>query len=424
MKKISVFLYIGILLLTACSFNDGGQENETEIPTATFASLALTPPQTATMSSTRTPLPTFTSTPSITPIPPTATDTPIPTATPPVMGIVNGRQAINVREGPSTNFEIIRALIPGTPIEIIYQNPEGTWYNIVMDDGVQGWMIATAIYLQETPTPIPSMTPSPDLTALAMGTSLPTALIGGGTMTPTPPRSAVTATPIGTPAATDIADGTDEPTVSFLPVINIDTINMTATSLAAGILNVSPPAEITIEPLTTATPMATSTGDVVPANTSGPIPTLAPDAVTSPIPTSSGDANVKIGADIFAMCNDLNYGVPAPTDLAAGSTAEVYWAWFATSTEYIQQHVDAVTYEVRINDVLLSNWRQYGFPVGSVSSGWYVKYWYVPVGELESGEYHISYRATWSEQVTDGNAYFGPGTANLIDEGTCDFVVR
>jgi hypothetical protein len=74
--------------------------------------------------------------------------------------------------------------------------------------------------------------------------------------------------------------------------------------------------------------------------------------------------------------------------------------------------------------MLLADWRQYGFPADQVSSGWYVKYWYVPVGTLEAGEYHISYRATWSEQITDGNAYFGPGTANLIDEGSCDFVVR
>jgi hypothetical protein len=53
-----------------------------------------------------------------------------------------------------------------------------------------------------------------------------------------------------------------------------------------------------------------------------------------------------------------------------------------------------------------------------------VKSWYVPAGELtEPGTYRIEYRASWSQQISDGYELFGPGTNNLIEEGSCTFTV-
>lgn len=424
-RRLSVIVLCGLMVLTACN---SGSSEATGVPTSTLAPLiSLTPRVTATPFITRTPPPTFTPIPSETPIPPTETTTPSPTVTPPVIGIVGGAQRINVREGPGTNYDSISSLVPGTGIEVVYQNPEGTWLNIKMEDGTQGWVSAGLIYIESTSTPFPSMTPSPDLTAIALGTPLPTALLGGGSITPTPPRSAVTATPPGTPAPPTEESGTQAPTDSFLPVIDIDAINMTATSLAGGESQpISPPA-----PLLTVTPTPGAPTAEVPV----PIditPTLVPINVTpgSPEPgpttagpTPSGATSVQQGVDILAMCNDSAFRSPPPTDLAAGSTVDVFWGWFVTDPQYMDDHLDAVSYEVRINDQLLRNWRNTSSDLLQ-EGDWFVKYWYVSAGPLEAGSYRITYRATWSEQISDGLSNFGPGTNNLVEEGSCDFVVR
>ena len=122
------------------------------------------------------------------------------------------------------------------------------------------------------------------------------------------------------------------------------------------------------------------------------------------------------------MCNNPNFNINPPTNLAAGSTGEIYWAWYMAGPEFERQHLDAVSYEVRINGRLLDNWRQFGQRVIQVGDSW-AKYWYVPTGELDAGEYTITYRATWSEQITDGWDVFGPGTRNAVEEGSCNFTV-
>jgi hypothetical protein len=423
-RRLSAIVFTGLLVMTACN---GGSSETTTVPTSTLAPLvSLTPRTTATPFITRTPPPTFTPIPSETPIPPTDTLTPSPTITPPVIGIVGGAQRINVREGPGTNYETIDTLVPGTGIEVVYQNPEGTWLNIKMEDGTQGWVSAGLIYIEATSTPFPSMTPSPDLTALALGTPLPTALIGGGSITPTPPRSAVTATPPGTPA-TPTRTGSPAPTDSFLPVIDIDAINMTATALAGGeTVPISPPAPLATGTIASVPPTADATlpldvtPTLIPLNVS---PGATEVAATPVVPTPSGAATVQQGVDILAMCNDSAFRSPPPTDLAAGSTVDIFWGWFVTDPEYMDDHLAAVSYEVRINDQLLPNWRRTSSDL--IQEGdWYVKYWYVRTAPLEAGNYHVTYRATWSEQITDGVSNFGPGTRNLVEEGSCDFVVR
>lgn len=417
MRKLSVLFSLMILILVACDGDDG--EEAAALPTATLAPLVTQPQATATPFFTRTPLPTFTPIPSETPIPPTSTNTSTPTEAPPVIGIVRSMQSINVREGPGTTFSTIRALVPGTGVEILGQNQDGSWLNIKMEDGTEGWAAARLMFIEPTTTPFPTMTPSPDQTALALGTPLPTALIGGGTVTPTPPRAAVTDTPVGTQPASPTPSGTPDPTEPFLPVIDVNAINLTATALALGVVPVSPPVSVSgqspndpAETPEVITPPVETTAD----NTANP--TQAP-----PANPPTGGATVQEGADVFAMCNDSFFGVPAPTDLAVGSTVDVFWAWYVADPQYVEQHTEAVNYEVRLNGELLSDWRQYGTRTVQVGSQ-YAKYWYVPVGALDAGEYEITYRATWSEAITDGFDSFGPGTANPVEEGSCNFIVR
>jgi hypothetical protein len=205
-------------------------------------------------------------------------------------------------------------------------------------------------------------------------------------------------------------------TESFLPIRDPASIYETATALAGG---VSIPTSV---PNTNAT--ATATGQSPNAQaTANPNVTQSP-TTNAPTPVqNTGNLIVQQGIDVFASCDDASFGLPAPTNIGAGSTIDVYWAWFMRSPDFIDEHLNAVSYEVRVNGVLLSNWRQYGLGTRQQGAA-FVKYWFVPFGPLQAGEYTITYRATWSQQITDGWGFFGPGTSHPIEQGSCTFVVR
>lgn len=399
LQKIAWFMLF--LALTGCG---SGEQAVAELPpTETLSPLiTLTPRVTATPQISRTPLPTFTFTPSETPIPPTPSNTFTPTEIPPILGIISSLQSVNVRTGPSASSPAFEALDAGTRVEILGENPEGTWLNVELEDGRQGWVSAALVFIEASPTPFPSLTPSPDFTALALGTVLPTAVFGGGTVTATPPRSIVTVTPVSEVSATEETPVTAQPGSTVdLPVINTTAVFQTATALAGGVSLITP----------------------TPAQIGGS--TATTDAPGSPVPTvPAGTGTVQNGVDVLAYCDNPVFARPAPTNLAAGSTIDVFWGWFAKTRDQLQQHRENAIYEVRVNGKLLTNWDQYASSVREESDGNYHIYWYVPSEPLPAGQNKITYSLTWRNQITDGYDVFGPGTNNLSETGSCTFTVR
>lgn len=404
-KKLFVLALSLLVALTisACGGDEGTAVAE-QLPTHTLAPLVtLTPRFTATPEVSRTPLPTFTLTPSETPIPPTPSNTFTPTEVPPVIGIIVSMDTVNVRRGPGGSYPAFVALDSGTGVEVLGTNPEETWLNIKLQDGQEGWVFAALVRIEPTPTVFPTFTPSPDLTALALGTPLPTAIIGGGTVTPTPPRSVVTPTLAGQEAQAPTA--TLQPTNTLdLPVVDVTSIHLTATALAEGI-------SATATPLPT---VASTTRGTAQSTTQNP----------TARPTTSGNAEVRTGVDVLAYCDDTSANSPAPTNLAAGSTLDVYWAWYARTEEQIQQHVTHANYEVRINGDYLEDWEDYIQSTILKDDGNYWVYWYVPSDPLPAGEIKITYRLTWDAQITDGYGSFGPGTGVTENTGSCTFTVK
>lgn len=395
-KRLLLHLVLfGLLLASGCSTDTATQE---VVATLTLApNVSRTPRFTATPIPSRTPLPTMTFTPSETTIPPTPSDTPPPSATPPILGSVVSLQSINVREGPGVGFAAIEALRPATRVEILGRNNDGTWLNIRMEDGNEGWVSSELIRLQPSATPFPTMTSSPDLTAIALGTTLPTALFGGGTITPTPPRSLSSgATP------TPILENANAATVTGLQLPNLEAINETATALAGGGL----------------IPEVQTTRNATPSGG----PTGGPILPTVPAPTAVPGDTTQRSANVLAYCDDRSFGSPPPSSLTAGATINVFWSWFAVTRQQVQDHLDAATYAVTLDGQTL-NYRQYQ---GSIrqENGQYIVYWYVPTQPLSAGEHHISYRVNWSRAITDGFQNFGPGTSILEQTGTCTFTVR
>jgi uncharacterized protein YgiM (DUF1202 family) len=410
MHKTILFIMVG-LMMAACT--GSATEISSLPPTATLAPIvSMTPRFTATPVPSRTALPTFTFTPSTSPIPPTASDTPTPTEVPPIMGIIASINTVNVREGPGTGFSAFEALRPGTRVEVLGQNAEGNWLNIQLEDGREGWISTDLLRLQDTATPLPSLTPSPDLTALALGTPLPTAVLGGGTITPTPPRSVVSPTPVTATVEGEVqaANGTATP---FLPIINVDSINQTATALVGGGI---------LAPTITVQAGATT------GTSSGPTPTLNLNATATLLAGSGvgseGSVSAQQGVDVLAYCNNTSLGSPPPTNLAAGSTIDIWWSWFAKTQDQIQDHINNVIYEVTIDGVALSDWREYRTTTRRESDDNYYAYWYVPAGPLSAGPHEITYRVTWTESISDGYDTFGPGTSNTVQTGSCNFTVR
>lgn len=389
--------------LCAAVLSGCGQGTEVaQLPTATLAPLvSLTPRYTATPIPSRTPLPTLTLTPSTTPTsaPPTLTFT--PTSTPPILGSIASLSDVNLREGPGVTFPALDALRPGTGLEIVATDVSGAWYNVRLDDGQEGWLSATLVRLQSTAVPAASATASPNATLLAQGTPLPTSILGGDPITPTPPPQAVTPSAIGSASSDSVASAPSaQPTGVRLP--NLDSIAQTATAL--------------IGPVGSA-----STTQPVGGPTGGPLPSGSATAA-API----GNAQVRERVDVHAECDSPSLRLPPPSNLAEGSTIDVYWAWYATTQEILRSNIAQAVYTVALDGVPLfqsQNLANYAAQPRQQGGYWY-QYWFVPAGPLTSGEHRITYNVTWEEQIFDGEAAYGPGSANPTLTGSCTFTVR
>lgn len=404
-KTLRFITIVCLSMIAACT---PGNSEEALPPTATLAPLvSMTPRFTATPVATRTPLPTFTLTPSETPIPPTPSDTPTPSATPPIIGIIASIDTVNVREGPGTNFSAFIALPPGTRVDVLGQSTDGRWLNVKLEDEREGWVSERLLRLQETATPFPTASATPDLTAIAQGTDFPTAILGGGTITPTPPSSAVSPTPVSASGDDEniIEDTPEGGPTSFLPVIDVTAINQTATALAGGVV------------AATAIPAGEAT-----ANSSQPATQTGGTAPT--VPPGSGEGSVQQGVDVLAYCDDLSFGEPAPTSLAAGSTIDVWWRWIAATQQQVQDHINQAVYTVSIDGVTLTNLHLYRQPIRQQGDGTYYVDWYVRAGPLASGQHRINYHVTWNMPISDGFQSFGPGTGTPAETGSCTFSVR
>lgn len=435
-RKLSLCLLgLTFVMLAACQPEP---ERISELPTVTLLPIvSQTPRLTATPVPSRTPLPTFTFTPTETVEPPTATLSATPTATPTIVGIVQSMQRVNVREGPGVDYDSFTSLAAGAGVQIMGRDAAGEWLNIRMEDGTEGWIASRLIFIPETATPFPTLTPSPDLTALFLGTPLPTAFLGGGTVTPTPPGSITTATPIGFEATDEVTEEANAaPTtasgsgVAFLPQIpeiNLSTLNLTATALVDGGATATP----TITP--TLIPTAEREITLPPTSAAG---TTAPNAEVTAVvgadATVDGSVNQGLtqdqvralaGVDIFAFCDRKAFGIPAPTSLRAGQTIDIYWAWFAREEAQVLQHVSNVTIDLLVNGQAIPNLNQYRTRVFKQGAD-YTTYWYVPYGPLEAGNYEIAFTQQWKTAITDGYEMFGPGTAKPFEQESCKFTVR
>jgi len=111
----------------------------TDIPPSPTPSPSSTPTLLPTTFSTSLPSPTVTSTAAPTLIP-------SPTVEPlPLAEVIPNR--LNIRGGPSTNYEILTTVDAGTLFDVVGQLSDGTWYQLccVGDDNTLGWVLAESV---------------------------------------------------------------------------------------------------------------------------------------------------------------------------------------------------------------------------------------------------------------------------------------
>jgi hypothetical protein len=122
---------------------------------------------------------------------------------------------------------------------------------------------------------------------------------------------------------------------------------------------------------------------------------------------------------VFAECTEA---LPRATPGIIYDTDNVviFWSWFASTEEQVQDHINNALYEVTLNrqpffDVVVS-------PISKRGANFFVFYT-AQVGNLRPGSYGVQYRVMWETAINDGYADYGPGTSNEVDTGDCQFTV-
>jgi hypothetical protein len=155
---------------------------------------------------------------------------------------------------------------------------------------------------------------------------------------------------------------------------------------------------------------------------------LAPNGVLNP--NLQPEPTVVVGARpsarfrsqtpglIFAECND--YPLALPGLVYDNDQVTVYWSWFTRTEEQMEQHFANAQYSVRMNRAIFNNVQR---SAPTLRDGNYWVFYQANVGLLRPGHYEVEYRLTWANPVNDGYADYGPGTANPLEAGNCNFDV-
>lgn len=274
-----------------------------------------------------------------------------------------------------------------------------------------------------TATPLPSMTFTPSATPRA-------------TDTPAPPTATPTEVPSPTPTAAGEIRSTQNVNLREGPGLNAAIAQTVPSGTEVGVIGMQSDAEgrlwykvalteesgepqllwvlarlvqtdyetIIAQPLEIETPEATISGE---GNAAAAEP--------------SGETQAAEGnrVEVLAYCRQKGVRAPAIT---TADNVYIEWSWFVSRPELMDQHLENVTYEVRLDGELLSDWEQHAEEMKREGGVWII-YWYYPVGRLEAGDHQVSYRVTWDETITDGYGNFGPGTARESETGDCSFTV-
>lgn len=102
---------------------------------------------------------TDTAAPSLTPLPPTPTQTPTPSpTTTPRLIAGTLKVQVNVRSGPGTSYDSLGLLNAGQKVDLLAQNADGTWYELLFPSAPTGVGWISAQFVDNGGQPVPTQT--------------------------------------------------------------------------------------------------------------------------------------------------------------------------------------------------------------------------------------------------------------------------
>jgi hypothetical protein len=178
---------------------------------------------------------------------------------------------------------------------------------------------------------------------------------------------------------------------------------------------------------TSGTPVASNNGvrviTVVPGGAGATADSTPDSATAAPITvTPTVDVETVQRRRVFAYCDDEDYDIPPPVFLREGDFINIYWAWFASTEQQVQDHIVNVNFELKVNGEDLEVLDDYHDEIQQQGRV-HVVYWDVPFGPLTPGQYEITYVATWEKAIFDGSHNYGPGTEIPFEQESCTFTV-
>ena len=231
---------------------------------------------------------------------------------------------LNVRSGPSTNNEIVDALAEGQIVLVLAKNQDGSWYNIQLSDGNNGWIA------NEFTEPVGQM----GMIDVPVAEMIPPAVESGKAM-PTPEASESSSAP---------SDGSESSPPSEATVVTIDP---TATPGEA----TNPPNEPTI--IAIAPPvepsMAPSEATVAPSE-----PTVAPTVTPSeatPVPPAPDNSAFRYGIQAHLIHIDRSLPFANTTGLGFGwIKQQIEWnVWEPSQGNIDWSQMDGIAQEAQAN---------------------------------------------------------------------------
>lgn len=129
---------------------------------------------------------------------------------------------------------------------------------------------------------------------------------------------------------------------------------------------------------------------------------------------------------IFAECDAYPQGDPGL--LFDTDNLVVFWSWFASTPELVQDHIDAAQYEVYFNSEFTPPQTFQNVIRSEIverADGNFWVFYYVNLGpNFRPGDYSIGYQVRWEEPISDGYSEFGPGTETEYIETNCTFDIE
>jgi SH3-like domain-containing protein len=148
-----------------------------------------------------------------------------------------------------------------------------------------------------------------------------------------------------------------------------------------------------------------------------------PQAFTAAANAATHVPKIVQATDVLAYCDNPRSDATRNKHFASGAPVVIFWSWIAQTPEQIKDQLDNAQYEVTVNGLLIGDWAQYASQVKQQADGSYIVYWFVPLGKQADGTYHVVFKLTWKQPISDGTDQYGPGTTNPTNTGTCTFIV-